>query len=205
MTRGPYKVTGEEDDDVNGRIRLAGLAVLVLASACAARAASPIITERVGHCALEHFSSGVQARFCATSVLGPQRDATGRAATYGPEHLFDGNPATAWCEGVPGPGNGQQIQIAFSRPQVVKAITFINGYARSGEPMTRANSVKTLDAVWPDGSVSSIAIPQQRAPFTFTPNHAGAVAGFTLRIEQVNGSKWPDTCLTEVRLSLAAP
>lgn len=194
-----------KEDDVNKRIGLPVLAILLLADGGAARAASPVITERVGHCALEHFSSGVQVRFCATSVLGPQRDAAGRAATYGPEHLFDGNPATAWCEGVPGPGNGQQIQIAFSKPQIVKAITFINGYARSGAAMTRANSIKTLDAVWPDGSTSSIDIPDQRAPFTFAPNHAGAVAGFTLRIDQVNGSKWPDTCLTEVRLSLAAP
>ena len=184
------------------------IALVVLAAALAlagARAASPVITERVGHCALEHFPSGVQARFCATSVLGPQRDAAGRPATYGPEHLFDGNPATAWCEGVPGPGNGQQIQIAFSRPQIVKAITFINGYVRSGAAMSQANSIKMLDAVWPDGTVSSIPIPAQRAPFTFTPDHKGAVVGFTLRIEQVNGSKWPDTCLTEVRLSLAAP
>jgi len=192
---------------VNARIGLAAL--IVLASACAMTAVgaapSAVVTERIGHCALEHFPSGVQARFCATSVLGPQRDAAGRAATYGPEHLFDGNPATAWCEGVPGPGSGQQIQIAFSRPQVVKAITFINGYARSGVPMTRANSIRMLDAVWPDGTVSSIRIPDRREPFTFMPNHAGAVAGFVLRIGQVNGSKWPDTCLTEVRLSLAAP
>ena len=189
------------------RIGLAALALATLAGAWPnpGRAASPLITERVNHCALEHFSSGVQVRFCATSVLGPQRDAAGRAATYGPEHLFDGNPATAWCEGVPGPGSGQQIQIAFSRPQVVRAITFINGYARSGAAITRANSIRTLDAVWPDGSTSSIDIPDQRAPFTFAPNHPGAVAGFALRIEQVNGSKWPDTCLTEVRLSLAAP
>ncbi|HWD26454.1 MAG TPA: hypothetical protein VG387_04770 [Rhizomicrobium sp.] len=187
-----------------GRIGLAALVVLVLSSA-GSFAGSPIITERVNHCALQRFSSGVQARFCATSVLTPQRDAAGRPATYGPEHLFDGNPATAWCEGVPGPGNGQQIQIAFSRPQVVKAITFINGYARSGEAITRANSIRTLDAVWPDGTMSSIAIPDRREPFTFMPDHKGAVVGFTLRIDQVNGSKWPDTCLTEVRLSLATP
>jgi hypothetical protein len=175
------------------RCRAALYALLFGLGAWSAAAQAGIITERVGHCALQHFAGGVQARFCATSVLGGVRD-------YGPQNLFDGNPATAWCEGAPGTGKGERIEIAFSRPQVVKTIMFMNGAA---DP--RSNLVRTLSAIWPDGSVSSIAMPARHMPFVFTPAHARPVTGLSLRIEQVSGARFPDTCLTEVRLSLAQP
>ncbi|MEJ1969358.1 MAG: TIR domain-containing protein [Rhizomicrobium sp.] len=158
------------------------------------------------HCATRALSGGVAARFCASSVLGTQSDAAGRTNTYGPQNLFDNDPATAWCEGVPGPGNGQAITVSFSRPQIVKEISFINGYAKSAETFAKNNSVRTLTVTWPDGTTSSLGLADRREPYSLPSGHAEPVRGLSLRIDTVNGgSKWPDTCLSEIVFSLRDP
>ena len=58
-----------------------------------------------------------------TSALAGQHDAAGQFNAYGPQNLFDGNPATAWCEGVFGPGNGQEIVVDFARALIVSQIS----------------------------------------------------------------------------------
>ncbi len=139
-------------------------------------------------------------------MLGSQNDAAGHANAYGPQNLFDGNRATAWCEGVAGPGDGQEIAVTFSRPVIVDAIAFVNGYAKSDATFAKNNSVHTLGATWSDGATDAFDLADQLTPYSISSRHAEPVTGVTFRIESVNGgSKWPDTCLSEIAFTTRAP
>ena len=151
-------------------------------------------------------ASGPAEKYCVTSALEGQHDASGQLNAYGPQNLFDGNPATAWCEGVPGPGNGQEIVLEFARPWIVKALIVINGYAKSDATFARNNSVHRLTAIWPDGSTLALDLADSRAPQTIALNHDEAVRRLRLRIDSVNGgSKWPDSCISELTAVMVAP
>jgi hypothetical protein len=169
------------------------------ADAAAPAAHKHVVVYARRNCMTQTLANGAAAIFCVSSTLGAQNDAAGRENAYGPQNLFDNNRATAWCEGVPGPGNGEEIAVTFSRPQVIDAITFVNGYAKSAATFAKNNSVHTLIATWPDGTASSFDLADRQAPYSVSPHHPGAVTGVTFRIESVNGgSKWPDTCVSEL-------
>ena len=152
-------------------------------------------------CATVDSGQGGEAKYCVTSALEGQHDASGQLNAYGPQNLFDGNPATAWCEGVPGPGNGQEIVVEFTQPRVVRQIVIINGYAKSDATFAKNNSIHTLTAIWPDGSTSALDLADSMTPQTISTGHAEPVQRLRLRIESVNGgSKWPDSCISELQV-----
>ncbi len=64
--------------------------------------------------------------YCVSSVLPSQF-----GNTYGPENLFDGNFSNAWCEGVRGNGEGQEIYIRIEDGIPFRRLLIYNGYAKS--------------------------------------------------------------------------
>ena len=74
----------------------------------------------------------------ASSVL--RETLKGKEISYGPENLFDGNPATPWVEADKGAGVGESILI-LSR-KIVKAIGFTNGFASSERLFLRNNRLR---------------------------------------------------------------
>lgn len=165
-----------------------------------------IIYPRAVQCAPAPTGGAFAAQVCVTSSLAGQHDAAGKPNKYGPQNLVDGNPATAWCEGVAGPGNGQEISIAFSRPVIVSQIIVVNGYAKSDDTFRNNNSIHTLTAIWPDNSTSTLDLADSMAPHAIPTGHTEPVQRLRFRIESVNGgSKWPDTCLSELRFAARAP
>ena len=157
-------------------------------------------------CASTANGSGFDVKYCVTSTLEGQHDAGGQLNAYGPQNLFDGNPATAWCEGVQGPGDGQEIVVEFAQALIVSQISVVNGYAKSGATFAKNNSIHTLAAIWPDGSTSSLDLADSMSPQTIGIRHNQAVQRLALRIESVNGgSKWPDSCISELQFAVRAP
>ncbi|HEX4301974.1 MAG TPA: TIR domain-containing protein [Rhizomicrobium sp.] len=156
-----------------------------------------VIYARAAQCTLT--ANGTN--YCVTSALASQHDAVGQLNAYGPQNLFDGNPATAWCEGVAGPGDGQEIVLEFSAPTVVGAITVVNGYAKSDATFANNNSVHTLTAIWPDGTTSALELADSKASQTVSTGRDALVKRVRFRIDSVNGgSKWPDSCISELRV-----
>ena len=76
----------------------------------------------------------------ASSVL--ESDQLYRDSRYGPEKALDGDPATAWVEGVPGPGVGESYIIGL--PHYPEAFGFINGYAKNRDLFEKNYRVKEL-------------------------------------------------------------
>ena len=60
----------------------------------------------------------------ASSALQPE---TGR---YRPENVTDGDPNTAWVEGVDGPGAGEWIRLESGREHIVRAMVIEHGYQK---------------------------------------------------------------------------
>ena len=64
--------------------------------------------------------------YCVSSVLPSQP-----GSSYGPENLFDGSNRTAWCEGVRGNGEGQEIYIRIVDGIPFRRLLVYNGYANA--------------------------------------------------------------------------
>lgn len=145
-------------------------------------------------------------KICVTSALAAQHDTAGQLNAYGPQNLADGDRATAWCEGVAGPGNGQEIAVEFPAPRIVSEITVVNGYAKSDATFANNNSVHTLTAIWPDGTTEPLDLADGTAPQSIPLHHDAPVRRLRLRIESVNGgSRWPDSCISELQVSAREP
>lgn len=61
----------------------------------------------------------------ASSTLAPQA-----SSTYAPEHVFDGDPTTAWCEGSKGPGVGEWIELRWNESGDPAGYVLRPGYAK---------------------------------------------------------------------------
>ena len=73
----------------------------------------------------------------------------GRKVTYGPEALFDRDPATPWVEGSEGSGVGETITFLTNR--TVRELRMTNGFARSQRLYYRNNRVKSVKVAFVAG------------------------------------------------------
>lgn len=95
-----------------------------------------------------------------SSTLGAQGD-----NRYAATNLYDGDPATAWCEGIDGDGVGEWIEIRYSpidtshgKPILLSAdyislqMALLPGYAKSAGTWTTNNRVRRVEVSGCDGS-----------------------------------------------------
>jgi|GEM_PF-5109869 len=79
----------------------------------------------------------------ATTILPP--DSGTDSCLYGPERAVDGDPATAWCEGVDGNGEGEILVVHLgNRPESVREIEIWAGFGRSASLHERNGRPRTL-------------------------------------------------------------
>ena len=112
---------------------LAQLLTAALAAAAAAPPAHAVVVE------------GRKATASATSQLAhkdPKR--------YAAANAFDGDPSTAWVEGVPGLGKGEALTLRFDQPTAIEGVLIVAGYAKSGKTLTD-NGVPTKVLLALDG------------------------------------------------------
>jgi hypothetical protein len=71
---------------------------------------------------------------------------------YFPNFAFDGNPETAWCEGVKGAGAGEWLQFDFGREVTLKQIKIQPGYFKNAESWAKNNRVAVVTLEFSDGT-----------------------------------------------------
>lgn len=125
--------------------------------------------------------------------------AKGRIDAYWPPNLLDGDAATAWAEGKPGPGLGESVVLRFRSPRKVTGVRVTNGYGKSAALFRQNGRAKEL-RIQGDG-FPPLVVPLADAPKEQTIPLTLPRPVESLRFEILAvyaGTKFPDTCLSEI-------
>ena len=141
--------------------------------------------------------------------------------TYAPQNLFDSDKTTSWCEGSPGEGIGEWIQIDYNSEGSPSDVEYIDlkilpGYAKSAA-LYAANSrpakisVEVIDRTTKKrinnikaqifNIQDKLELQAFRIPIESTIDLSKI--GFFIKIEDIyKGSKYKDMCITELNLDI---
>lgn len=143
------------------------------------------------------YMEGVTAT--ASSVLQEK----GRAIDfYAPAKAIDGRLATAWAEGVAGPGIGEALTLTFPREQTPRELHILAACS-DNERICKANHrIKQMTLSFPNGVTKTIDLADTCGVQSVPLADVGKVASAKLAIADVyKGAKYDDTCISEVSLS----
>jgi hypothetical protein len=120
-----------------------------------------------------------------------------QANTYYASNTIDGRRATAWIEGVDGPGIGEWVRYDFDRPITLHRILFQPGYFKSPAIWAQNNRLATVTAQFSDGSSRTLNFDNR---MDSQKVDVGAVKTKWVRlvIESVYYGTDPDTAISEV-------
>ncbi|HEX8653461.1 MAG TPA: protein kinase [Pyrinomonadaceae bacterium] len=93
-----------------------------------------------------------------TATASSKRDPKG-SSTYEPGNVLDQSLATAWVEGVRGPGIGQWIQFDFNREVKLNRIIITPGYFKTPELWKQNNRLASATFHFSDGTSRPFTFP----------------------------------------------
>jgi hypothetical protein len=147
--------------------------------------------------------------FTATSTLSPIGD-----IDYDPENVDDIDPATAWVEGVDGPGTGERLCAEFRRYTAEEAaggdsvnfngMTIQNGYAKDEETWRANGRIHEL-GLYLNGELFAIAeladVMEAQQVYWGEIQYVRHGDVFEMEIISVyEGERWQDTAISGVML-----
>jgi len=141
-----------------------------------------------------HFNSII-----ASSEFGQQGE-----DTYSPEQAMDGNPKTAWVEGVQGNGTGEWIQVSSNETQKVSALKMMIGFNKTEDLYYRNNRPKEILIVFDDGSAISEKLSDEHYYGYQYIYFKEPVFTKSVRIEILSiypGSEYHSTCISEIEFN----
>ncbi len=119
--------------------------------------------------------------------------------SYKATNLLDGDLATAWEEGVEGPGIGEWVKFDFSRKVTLTRIEIANGYQKDDDRYFGNPRVRSVGVEYSTGTVQLIDLLDVQDFQTIIPTRQ-PVEWVRLTIVSVYpGEVWEDTALSEVR------
>jgi hypothetical protein len=145
--------------------------------------------------------------------------------TYGARRAFDGDPTTAWCEGVDGTGVGQTLTLKLTKPVRIDGAFVLGGYFKSEGTLKNNARLKMLAVRFAgmdqDVRFSDPTVPGQLPDYyswpwfhatTNSPATLGASWPQTL-VQSVEfevkdtwpGAKYTDLCISEINLLVIDP
>ncbi|MBF0106946.1 MAG: discoidin domain-containing protein [Deltaproteobacteria bacterium] len=128
-----------------------------------------------------------------SSVLAPQS-----GNFYGARSAFDGNPSTAWVEGVDGYGVNEWIKLAFGSPMKFKSLYITNGYAKNNDVYLKNSRPKKIRLDVDSGQSFEHTLSDTSASQIIILPLAVSSTSVKLTILSVYpGSKYMDTCISE--------
>jgi hypothetical protein len=117
--------------------------------------------------------------------------------------LIDNKFSTAWVEGVPGDGIGEELLFTTDKENKLSSIDIVSGYAKTNKTYTSNNRVKTLELSFSDGS-SVVEILKDKVMgyqrITFLRPILTNFVKFRI-LEVYKGTKYEDTCISEIKLN----
>ena len=139
---------------------------------------------------LEHLTGG---------ALSVSSQLTGKSGTvYGAAFLNDGDTSTPWEEGVEGDGIGEQITYEPEAGTKLQVIRIYPGNGSSDKAFQENNRPKTI-TLEIDGKKQILNFDDAGHFYTFSSKKPVTAKQVKLIIDSVYpGSKWQDTCISEV-------
>ncbi|HSK96995.1 MAG TPA: zinc ribbon domain-containing protein [Euzebyales bacterium] len=131
----------------------------------------------------------------ASTVLDPDGD-----IIYDPRVTLDGDPATAWNDGVRGTPTGESLEYRFAAPVQITRIELINGYdkvADDGDRFTQNARIR-MARIQTDSGETLQQLQDTREPQSVTGDF-GTTCRVTLVVESIYpGEDFEDVALSEI-------
>lgn len=96
-----------------------------------------------------------------TTVTASSTRSSAGTVTYQPGNVLDQSLATAWSEGVSGPGTGQWIRFDFNREVRLKRIIITPGYFKTPELWKQNNRLASATIHFSDGTSRGFTFPDR--------------------------------------------
>lgn len=100
-------------------------------------------------------------RGTASSTLAPKQTITGEM-TYAPNQAFEDNLASAWVEGVPGPGIGDSLSLSFEQSVTISRLELDIGFDRDQAIFFQNNRVRRARLRFSNGDEQALTFDDQR-------------------------------------------
>ncbi|MCP4229784.1 MAG: discoidin domain-containing protein, partial [bacterium] len=121
------------------------------------------------------------------------------ADNLGAENAIDGDPTTAWAEGVDGSGVGESLIIYFGETIEVRDIGLIPGFAKAPMVYRGNNRVESARFEFSDGTTMTRSFNKKAEVTIFDLSNPVKADSVTITILGVYpGENWDDTCISEV-------
>ncbi|RVT86722.1 hypothetical protein DXV76_01135 [Rhodobacteraceae bacterium CCMM004] len=157
--------------------------------------AQPAAPARSGTCVAPRLATG-PAEVCASTVLPPQG-----TNDYGPENLFDGDPATAWVEGLPGDGIGATLTLIFAQPLPQVELVLRTGYQKSNRAYADNGRAAELHLTASNGVSGRLVLQDTPVPQGWTLAELAGITWMTLELVAAHpGARWQDTALSAMEI-----
>ncbi|WP_022660276.1 NADase-type glycan-binding domain-containing protein [Paucidesulfovibrio longus] len=126
--------------------------------------------------------------------------------SFGPENLLDGDPATAWAEGVEGPGEGEWVLFEFGRELLVERMGVRNGWQSEGSFETN-NRPASVRLVFSDGTEQRVSLDESADWQMVEVDKRTASVRMVIDAVRKGTSEltYNRTCVSDVSFELALP
>lgn len=124
--------------------------------------------------------------------------------SYPAMQAVDGQPDTAWAEGVSGSGIGQTLTIEFAQPRDVAEVRVVSGYAKRPDLFSKYNRPRTLEVTFNDGTKVNLDLEDQPGLQRFPVSAKGAASAVVRIADVYRGTTRDETYLSEIEFASAA-
>ena len=114
--------------------------------------------------------------------------------------MLDGNPKTNWTEGVPGYGEGENVDFHFQENQPIAGFTIWAGNHYDDSYYVKNARPKTITLTFSDGSAKEYTLWDKREEQTFYFDQTVETESVLLTITSVydDGAVYEDTVISEI-------
>lgn len=148
-----------------------------------------------------------RSQFSGASASSELVDESG---AYPAEHAIDGDPATAWCEGVAGLGAGESITLTLARPTDLVMAKIDGGYFKDDRTLTNNGRPRKATLTTDSGFQASVSFPfvplrehrASRIPVKpVQVEGIGTARTLTLTLDEADAGRFTeDVCISEIAL-----
>jgi hypothetical protein len=115
---------------------------------------------------------------------------------------IDGDPETAWCEGVAGDGVGERLTVYLAEPAMIEAVRLKAGYQKDAERFEQ-NRAPTAATLLVGGTSQRLELVAEQAVFSELRLAEPVMSdSITLVIEATTEAPFAVTCISEMELQV---